>query len=195
MENTIRLFVCRTARYNRVMKSIHPRPAQNRFIQYGAIAVFVVMLLAAALQIVLALAIRPGGLFFLTAVITLLLSPFVLLLTTATPGVTVTPEGITIEPVIWRHCFVPWADVAEVRPYPLLPQAGAETTRRALAGRSKYAAAAGIMLVIPVLPVQYRIVGVLAGVGGQPAIAVTNRTHTGYEQLVALIETYSQGQT
>jgi hypothetical protein len=177
------------------MRAAHPRPRQDRLIQQAAIALALVMLAAALLQVVLALLITPGGLFLLTALITLLLIPFVLMLTTATPPVTVSDDGLLIEPVIWRARFVPWAQVQAIQPYPLLPQREAETTRRALVGRARYQPAAGIMLVIAGLPPQYRIAGLLAGTGGQPVIAVTNRTHTDYEQVAARIMSGWQGHT
>ena len=198
------------------MKTTHPKPQQNRLVQYGAAFVSLLMLAAAGLQVLLAVIVTPGLIFGLTALITLLLIPFVLLLTAATPALTLSPEGLTLEPMIWKRQFVPWGQVTAVKPYPLLPQAEAETTRRAvvgrnnyqaaagvmlnvtlcftrrqLVGRNKYQAAAGIMLVIPGLPLQYRIAGVLAGEGGQPVIAITNRTHTDYETVVDQIRAYT----
>lgn len=177
------------------MKAKHPRSGQNRLLHYGAIGLVIVMVIAAALQVVLALLIQPGLLFLLTAFFTLALTPFILSLTTATPAVTIAHEGLTIEPVVWKSRFVPWDAVQAVKPYPLLPQASAETTRRAMVGRRKYRAAEGMMLVIPSLPVQYRIIGWLAGEGWTPVIAVTNRTHRDYETLISRIQSYSAGQT
>ncbi len=173
------------------MKITHPKPQQNRLVQYGAALVSLIMLVAAGLQLLLAVIVTPGLIFGLTAIITLLLIPFMLLLTTASPALTLSPEGLTLEPVIWKQQFVPWSQVTAVKPYPLLPQAESETTRRALVGRNNYQAAAGIMLVIPALPLQYRIAGVLAGAGGQPVIAITNRTHTDYAAVVDQIRSYT----
>ncbi|MBZ0294773.1 MAG: hypothetical protein K8L99_19580 [Anaerolineae bacterium] len=175
------------------MKASHPRSGQNRLLHYGAAVLVVIMLIAALFQVVLALLIQPGMLFLLTAILTLALVPFVLSLTTATPAVSIAREGLTVEPVVWKNCFVPWDGVAAIKPYPLLPQASAETTRRAMVGRKKYRAAEGIMLVIPSLPLQYRIIGVLAGEGWTPVIALTNRTHQDYDTLVNRIKSYSAG--
>ena len=169
------------------MNASHPRPGQNRLIQYGAAALLLVMLLAAALQVVLALLIQPGLLFLLTALLTLALIPFVLTLTTATPPISVDEHGLTITPVIWKSHVIPWAEITALKPYPLLPQENAEVTRRMLVGRKKYRPVEGVMLVIPALPVQYRIIGVLAGEGWTPVIAVTSRTHTDYDRIVAYI--------
>jgi ABC-type branched-subunit amino acid transport system permease subunit len=176
----------------RVMKSTHrhPKPRLDRLTQYGAAALIIVMLLAAVFQIVLAVAVAPALLFVMTAIITLLLIPFVLMLTTSTPAVTVAPEGITIEPLIWKSQFVPWQQVKAVKNYPLVPQADTEFTRKAMSGRKRYRPAAGIMLVIPSLPPQYRITGLLTGEGFTSVIAVTTRTHHDYDRLVEKIFTY-----
>jgi hypothetical protein len=173
-----------------MFKSTHPNPTLDRITQYGALALVSVMLLAALAQIVLALTVRPALLFVLTAIITILLIPFVLMLTTSTPGVTVGKEGLTIEPLIWRAQFVPWRDIKAVKSYPLLPQAGAEVSRKAMAGRKKYRPAEGIMLVIPSLPPQYRITGLLAGEGLTSVIGITTRTHSDYDRLTEKIFTY-----
>lgn len=175
------------------MKSTHPKPQLDRITQYSAAALVVVMLLTVPLQIFLAFTIRPGLVFLMTAVLTLLLTPFVLLLTASTPGVRVDVDGITIEPTIWKPRFISWQNISAVKNYPLLPQEQAELPRKALTGRSKYQPAEGIMLVISgsILPPQYRITGVLVGEGFTPIIALTNRTHTDYDRLVQQIRKYT----
>lgn len=174
-----------------MLKSTHPNPAVDRITQYGALVLVVIMLAAALAQIVLALTIRPALLFILTSIITILMIPFVLMLTASTPGVTVTKDGLTIEPLIWKAHFVPWQDVKAVKYYPLLPQAGAEVPRKAMVGRKNYRPAEGIMLVIPSLPPQYRITGLLAGEGFTSVIGVTTRTHSNYDQLTEKIFTFT----
>lgn len=168
----------------------HPRPQQARLTQYSALAVFLLMLLTVGLQAVLALALG-GLLMLLTALITLLLALFLIPPTATTPAVTVTPDGLRLHPVVWRERFVPWSAVSAVKRYPLLPHPDAEMSRRALTGRANYQPAAGIMLVIPGLPPQYRVAGFLAGERGQPIIALTNRTHTDYNTLIEQIATYT----
>jgi hypothetical protein len=170
----------------------HPRPRLDRITQYSATALLIIMALTVPLQILLALLGTPVFLFLLTGIFTGLLTPFVLLLTTATPEVAVSPEGVTIMPVIWRRRFVPWSSVAAVKEYPLLPGAEAETGRKLMTGRNRYEAAQGVMLVIPALPAQYRITGFLAGEGATPVIAVTNRTHVRYDVLVKKITIYTE---
>lgn len=169
---------------------MHPKPALNRIIQYGALVVAVIMLVAALLQIVLAF-FTPGGAFFVSAVLTLLLAAPVLMLTAYAPPVSVDESGITLLPLIWKDRFVPWKNITAVKIYPLLPGEESEITRRAAVGRQKYRPAAGIMLVIPGLPPQYRIAGFFAGERGAPIIALTNRAHTDYETLRRAVLNYT----
>jgi hypothetical protein len=114
----------------------------------------------------------------------------VLLLTTATPRVTVSPNGLTIQPLVWREQFVSWDAVQALKDYPLLPPADSEIGRKALAGRQRYRPAQGKMLVIPMLPIQYRVTGYFAGEGFTGVIALTNRTHQEYDKLIKKVMIY-----
>ncbi len=174
------------------MPSTHTHPIQwlDRLTQYGAAAVLVVMLAAAVLQLVLAVMIAPA--FALTALFTLALAPFILMLTAATPAVTVAPEGIILQPRVWKTQMIPWQAVTAIKPYPLLPPPDGEMSRRALAGRRNYRPAEGLMLVIPSLPVQYRVAGALAGEGFIRVIAVTTRTHARYDVLVKKLRVFHE---
>lgn len=167
----------------------HPRPALDQLAQYGGIALVVIMIAAAIGQFVLATLGLP--LFFLSGIITLLLIAPVMMLTSATPAVSVSPEGITVQPRVWRQRFVPWSAVREVRDYPLLPPPGAEAERKALAGKKKYRPAEGKMLVIPSLSLPYRFTGLFAGAGFTGVIGLTNRTHTDYAALIRQVEKYT----
>jgi hypothetical protein len=170
----------------------HPRPALDRLVHGVALLVLVCIVIAAPLLAMLGIgAGLPPLLPLLTALVLLLFAPFVLMLTTATPPVTVSAEGLTLTPRLWPAQTVAWADVRAVKPYPLLPGADAEVGRRALVGRARYRPAEGIMLVIPGLPGYYRITGFLAGAGFTPVIALTNRTHTDYDTLVAAVRRYA----
>ncbi|MEL6268626.1 MAG: hypothetical protein AAFV33_25155 [Chloroflexota bacterium] len=143
------------------------------------------------LQILLTLAGAPGGLFVLSALVTAALIPPVLMLTASTPGITIEKDGVWIEPVIWKRRFVLWEDVTAVKEYPLLPGADGETQRRAFVGKQNYAAPEGIMLVVPGLPLQYRITAFFAGEPGKGIVALTNRTHTEYPKLKKKIVHYA----
>ncbi len=164
----------------------HPHPLADSIAQYVGIALAVVMVAAGIGQIGLAAFGLP--LFLLSGVITLLLIAPVLLLTSATPAVSIAADGITIQPRIWRERFVAWADVRAVKDYPLLPPKDAEVTRRAMVGKKRYRAAEGKMLIIPSLPLQYRFTGLFAGEGFTGVIALTNRSHTNYDALIKQVE-------
>lgn len=168
----------------------HPNPRLEQITQIGAALLIAVMLIAAAGQFALVLSGLPVLLFLITGVITLLLIAPVVMLTTATPAVTVAPDGLTIHPRLWRDRFIDWREVRAIKDYPLLPPKDAEVGRRALAGRKKYRPAAGVMLVIPSLPVQYRFTGLFAGEGFTGVIALTNRTHERYDELVERVSAY-----
>ncbi len=169
---------------------IHPKPTLNRAIQYGAIITVVLLVVAAPLQVLLTLLGAPGGLFILSAFFTLVLALPVLMLTAIAPAVTVSDEGITLKPTIWKARFINWSDVQAIKPFPLLPSPESETNRKTGVGRKNYRPAEGIMLVIPSLPVQYRIAGFFAGERAAPIIALTNRAHTDYDKLAKTIGTH-----
>lgn len=166
----------------------HPNPRLNRLTQYSAFLLMLLMLIVAVGQLALALIGFPPGVLLITSAITLLLVAPVLMLTTVTPAVTVSEAGITIEPVVWRSRAVRWDEIEAIKPYPLLPPAEVEAGRRAIVGRRRYRPAEGIMLVIPSLPPHYRFTGLFTGEGFTGIIALTNRTHTDYGRLVALVE-------
>jgi hypothetical protein len=164
----------------------HPKPTLNRLIQYGALAVTIVLAVSAPLQVIIALAV-PAGLFVCSAFVTLLLAAPVLMLTAYAPAVTVDADGLTLQPAIWRERFVPWQNVQAVKRYPLLPAEEAEVTRRIAVGRQNYRPAQGIMLLIPELPPQYRIAGFFAGERAAPVIALTTRAHSNYDALMQTV--------
>ena len=169
---------------------VHPNPATDRIAQYGGIALAVVMVAAALGQIVLATVGLP--LFLLSGLVTLGLIAPVMMLTSATPAVRVSAEGITIQPRVWRERFVGWEDVRAIKDYPLLPSKDAESGRRAMVGRKRYRPAEGKMLVIPSLPLPYRFTGFFAGEGFTGVIGLTNRTHTDYDALIKQVNKYSK---
>jgi hypothetical protein len=167
----------------------HPNATLDRMAQYGGMILAVVMIGAGLGQMALAFAGLP--LFFLSGIITLVLIAPVMLLPSATPAVTVSAEGITIQPRVWRDRFVGWDAVRAVKPYPLLPPKDIEIERRTFVGRKRYRPAEGIMLVIPSLPVYYRFTGLFTGEGFTGVIGLTNRTHTEYEALVQQVEKHT----
>lgn len=162
---------------------VHPHRLSDGIAQFGGIALAGVMVAAGIGQMVVAVLFHLP-LLLLSGVVTLALIGPVLLLVSATPAVSIAPEGITLQPRVWRNRFVPWSAVREIKDYPLLPPRDAEVGRRALTGRQRYRAAEGKMLIIPSLPIQYRVTGLFVGEGFVGVIGLTNRTHTDYERLI-----------
>ncbi|MCB9450772.1 MAG: hypothetical protein H6672_05000 [Anaerolineaceae bacterium] len=168
----------------------HPTPALNRVTRTSAAVLLVFLLLLALLQIVLAVLGAPGFLVG-TGLLTLAFTPFIALLLVATPPVTIDQSGLTIHVLLGQTYFVPWEGVRDIADYPLLPTPEAESGRKAMVGRRKYRPAAGKMLVIPTLPLPYRLTGLFVGRGLTGVIALTNRTHTDYEALIQQVARYT----
>ncbi len=168
-------------------EAAHPAPSRYRLEQRLLMALLVAVLAGVAGQLVLALLLR-SLLFGLGALTLLAFAPFILMTLSVAPPLTLTAEGILIRPHWWRERFIPWDDVLAAKLYPLLPRPDQETERRALQGRKRYRAAEGWMLIVRGLPWQYRMAGFFAGAGGQPIIAITNRTHTGYDALIRQVQ-------
>lgn len=164
----------------------HPRPLIDRLAQAAALALAGVLTLAAVTLTGIALS---AGLPLLlaAALLTLGLVPVALLPTTIAPAVTVTDEAMLIAPLIWRRRSVAWRDIRALKPNPLLPPANAESGRRLVVGRRRYEPARGVIVIIPSLPVQYRIAGFFAGEGFTGVIALGSRTHEDYDRLLAAI--------
>ncbi|MBI1259839.1 MAG: hypothetical protein GC204_20415 [Chloroflexi bacterium] len=171
----------------------HPHPLTDRLAQYGGIVLTVIMIAGAVGQIVLATAGFP--LFLLSGIVTLVLIAPVMLLTSATPAVSVAPEGITLQPRVWRERFVRWDAIRAVKDYPLLPPKDVEVGRRTMVGKRRYRPAEGKMLIIPSLPLYYRFTGLFVGEGFTGVVAVTNRSHTDYARLIAQVEKYTKERT
>ncbi|MFW5692514.1 MAG: PH domain-containing protein, partial [Chloroflexota bacterium] len=168
----------------------HPKPWVDRVSQVVALAATLVLVVCAPLLMLLPLAGAPGG-FVLIGLLALLLALPLIMRTAVAPAVTVDADGLTLRPMFWRDQRLPWSAVQAVRVFPLLPSEDAEVTRRIAVGRRNYRPAAGLMLVIPTLPPQYRIAGLLAGERGRPVVALTNRAHQDYDQLARAVLTYT----
>lgn len=166
-------------------------PAKNPVVykisQAALVVTSLILLVSAPLQVLLASQIMGAGMFVMTAILSLALMLPLILITSATPPVTVTRDGLTVQPWIGRAVTVPWSAVKAVKPYSLLPPEDSEQVRKVMVGRKKYNAAAGLMLICEGLPWRYRVVGAFAGEGFAPVVAVTNRTHADYEQFTYLL--------
>ncbi len=171
----------------KVSTHTHPSPGKDRLTQYGAVGLALLMLLCVPALLLLTLLGAPGGFFVLAAMVIVLLTPPVLMVTAVTPAVTVGDDGVTLQPLIWRDRHIPWDAVTAVKVYPLLPPESSEVNRRNFVGRRNYTVSEGIMLIVPSLPLQYRIVGFFAGEPGRGVVALTNRTHTDYNPLKRVV--------
>jgi hypothetical protein len=168
----------------------YPNAIEGRIRQIGAIALIIIMLLAALALVILA-GVIGAPLFAIMALLILLLIAPVLLLLVNTPPVQIAPDGLRLLTLTGEK-FIAWEAVVSVRRYPLLPAPEQESMRRLLVGRQKYVPAKGIMLLIPELPLLYRIAGVLAGAQGVPIVTFTNRTHTDYDVLVQRVHRFAR---
>ncbi|NWF67993.1 MAG: hypothetical protein HXY40_02790 [Chloroflexi bacterium] len=173
------------------MHSTHPHPHLDTLAQYSALVLATLLLLATLALVALSTA---AGAFLLAALLTLAFVPFALLPTLSTPALTLSAAGLRVQPRFWRAQFVYWDQVRAFVDYPLLPPPDLEFGRRALVGRKNYTPARGKMLLIPALPWYYRFGGWLAGAGCTPMIAITNRSHRPYDDLIEQIATHLSGQ-
>lgn len=162
----------------------HPNATFYRFTQWILLAILFVLLLTVPLQIGIALAYPQAFLFFVSALITLVLSTPIILYLTVTPTVSIHSSGITIHPFIGRAIQLDWEQIREVKEYSLLPKESHEVNRRLLVGKKRYQSAEGKMLLIDDLPMIYRVAGFFAGEQGGKIIALSNRTHDNYEHLI-----------
>lgn len=165
----------------------HPKPLLNKLSQYTLALALALIVVSAPLQVVLGLAIPQGRLFILTGVLSLLLVLPLLMGLFVHPSLSVSDEGITLHPIIGGSRFVRWDEIHVMKDYPLLPSEDMEANRRQFVGRKNYRPAQGKMLVIPSLPFPYRPAGWFAGEGFTGIIALTNRAHLDYDNLIKLI--------
>jgi len=162
----------------------HPNPKTYRLTQWLVFIVMGIVLLTIPLQILIAVIYPQAILFYLSALITFtLIAPLLLYLMT-TPTVSLDETGLTVHPFIGKAHHLDWDAIQTVKEYPLLPRQGHEVNKRLVVGRKRYKQAEGIMLITSDLPMVYRVGGFFAGERGRKIIALTNRTHTDYDNLV-----------
>jgi hypothetical protein len=171
----------------------HPKPSMDTFSQTLVLIGLGMMLISVIGVMALVLRGAPAGFLLMLPVIGGLALPLIMRLS-VTPALTVQNETITIKPRFGKAHQVNWNQIEKVAPFPLLPSEDAEVVRRATVGKNNYAVAKGLMLIIPSLPARYRVAGWFAGEGGKPIIAITNRSHTHYDQLAQIVlnRTHSQ---
>lgn len=171
--------------------TVAPRnPQAYRLSQMTALALSALLLVSSPLQVVLALSVPSAGMFVVSALLSLVLVLPLVLMASNTPPVTLSPDGITLQP--WPDSTTPttigWDAVKEIKPYPLLPPEDAETVRKVMVGKKNYRPAEGLMFVCEGLPWRYRVVGFFCGEGFKPVFAVTNRSHADYDDFRAYLD-------
>lgn len=170
----------------------HPNSRVQALQERGGAALASVMLLASLIAFLLALS-NPRLILMFGAGLTLLaLTAPVVMLTAASPAIEITDDALILRPLVWRRRALPWGSIRAIKPHPLLPLPESETARRRLVGRRKYQPARGMLIVIPSLPLQYRILGLFSGEGFTGAIAITSRTHNDYDAAISAIRDHME---
>lgn len=104
------------------------------------------------------------------------------LLTSLYPGVVVYEQGVELQPFGFRPSQLAWDDLVAITEHTMLKPAPPSKLRRT--------AQTGTMIIVQSdkLPFPYKIVGLIAGIGWKPVFAISNKTHTDYESLLAVFE-------
>lgn len=168
----------------------HPNMSLYKIQQIALIAILILAVFASLMLLVVAVMLS-APLFIIMSVLVLLLAMPMLMALVNTPPVTIREEGLLLERFIGGNYLIAWDDIEAIEPYPLLPHAEQEILKQYLIGRKKYRAAEGIMLIVPSLPLPYRIAGILATAERKPVIALTNRAHSDYYELKDSIMHYA----
>lgn len=131
----------------------------------------------------------PGGFSVLPLlmVFTLILLLTLLIAAGLRPPVTAFEDGLLIMPPVGRTQFVAWAAIVEVRDHFLAPSD--QTLAYPLQGRKNSPDREGVWLLSrDALPVRYRLVGWLTGLGNVAVFGIAESTHQNYPALRALIK-------
>jgi len=165
-----------------------PRPTIRRITARLVGLGLIVTITAIIGQLVLALVIGPllcGTAFFTAMLLIALLQRTVL-----HPEITVTDNGLRLQPILWQAQSVPWSALAGITDHPLV--FNDDAMGRLLYGKRYRRREGLVVLVRPeagLSPI-YRLIGGLAGAGNTPAFAISSTTHTDYETLVSAIRAH-----
>ena len=166
----------------------HPNPRLDAIRQVGGALLAALMALSGALLILAGVAEpRLFLLIFAGIAVWALIAP-ILMLSAASPAIEITDAALIVRARVWGRHAVPWSAIRTIIDHPLLPKEDGEKVRRAVVGRTRYQPERGKLIVAPPLPLPFRMLGKFAGVGFTGAIAVTSRTHRGYDRAIAEIE-------
>jgi hypothetical protein len=163
--------------------SNHPHPNYSLHRWFGRLAVagIVAAWLSAVGMVLVAFGLGAGLMLVMIPFLLGLTMPLVLLIALY-PGVEVREEGIVLQPNGLPSTSVAWDDVLEVTEHTLLkPPPPSKLKRTAQQGE--------MVLVQPgAVPFYYRIISLIAGYGGTPVFAISNRTHVDYEALKRVLK-------
>jgi len=173
----------------KITQHLPPSPNSYRAQQIVMAGLLAAMIFAVLGLFVLALLI-PAPLIGLMSLFMAFLTAPVAMLLSISPPLIIDEDGLTIAPFWGAPQRIAWDEIVAMQPYPLLPQPEQETEWRIMRGRKRYRAAEGYMLIIPRLPMRYRVAGFFAGVRGKPLIAFTNRAHSDYDTLLQRVQAH-----
>ncbi|MCB9438252.1 MAG: hypothetical protein H6673_14850 [Anaerolineales bacterium] len=160
----------------------HLNPTRQRLL--GVLLRVAFVAIAAAILGMLVLGIG-YGLFLMIVMIPFLLalSSSLLLLACLHPSIEVHEGGLTIKPLVFKKQQVAWEAIEEMVNHSLMKPVPPKHQNKAKTPK-------GQMLLIErgALPWPYRIVGLLAGHGYRPVIAIGSWTHRDYDTLRRTLE-------
>lgn len=104
------------------------------------------------------------------------------LLTSLYPGVVLHEDGVELLPYAFKTNQLAWDDLIAITEHTLLRPPPPSKLRR------KTHTGAMILVKPDKLPAPYKVVGFIAGMGWNPVFAISDRTHTDYDALLAIFE-------
>jgi len=158
---------------------------------FSLIVMGIVMLVQILLMILLLRSGLPGWLFSGTAIFTVILMLPLLIGSVIHPAISMTGDGLILQPLIGHAQFVRWEDLTGTAPHPLI--FNDEATGRLLYGK-RYRPREGLIVLVAAtagLSPLYRLVGGIAGASLSAAFGISSTTHENYDVLVEQIRQHS----
>lgn len=167
-----------------MMISSHPHlnPTRQRLLGVLLRVAFVAIAFAVVGLLVLGIG---YGMFLMIVMIPFLLalSSSLLLLACLHPSIEVHERGLTIKPLVFKKQQVAWEAIEEMVDHSLMKPIPPKRQNKAKTPQGQM-----LLLGRGALPLPYRIVGLLAGHGYRPVIAIASWTHTDYDTLRRTIQ-------
>lgn len=129
-----------------------------------------------------------GGTMLLLMLFTAALAVPLIIGIALTPPLTLDESGIMLRPMLGSPLHVRWAAIQAIQPYTLLPVD--DPIQQLLVGRANTPRRDGRWIVVTGgLPLHFRLVAWIAGLGNHPVFAISDGSHKDYDSLLAMIET------